>query len=185
MARKPRSDSKLAALPKLAKDDLELWMVEENRPYDEVKALLASEHGIETSVGALSNYYGRNLAVKKIELARDLIEGLGPKPEEGGHFVERAIGNFQQMLFEGSLKGDMSLKELKVVADIVGAARRDELKLKEIELNIARFRETTKSSVEKGLDALYQDIENSPEAREIFERLKSCVLDRIDGKEVA
>lgn len=134
MPRKPRSDSKLDALPKMAKADLELWMVEENRPYLEVKSLLEETHGIETSTGALSNYYGKRLAVLRIEQAREACNGLKAVATGGDEFVERAVFALSQRFFTEAVQGEMSIKEIKALASIIAAKQAAEIKMKELAL---------------------------------------------------
>jgi len=63
--RKPQSKSRLDSLPAELLAQLEVWLVDQNRSYDEVCGRLAKEHGVITTRSSLSRYYRRQLAPRR------------------------------------------------------------------------------------------------------------------------
>ena len=72
---KPRGTSAIDALTKEQREQLDHWLLEENRSYNEVVELVASTFGVKTSRSALSRYYDRELLPRRLgEDADDLAD---------------------------------------------------------------------------------------------------------------
>ncbi len=133
MAKKPRSDSKLASLPGAQRAALIEWLVEDNCTYAQAKAKLAEEFAVKTSAGALSAFYKKfcwSAVFEKSRQAAESLEGL----EDSGLFTAGASKAIKQKIFEIGVDKDLSISDLKVVANIIGESAKLEIKRKELAL---------------------------------------------------
>ena len=135
MPKKPRSDSKLSSLPAAAREDLERWLVHENVDYATAKRLLQEQHGVDTSTGALSHYYRKQLVTLRIAEAKRACDELAPVTADGEDaFVARAMFGIRQRFFEAVVSGEMAVDEVKALASVIAANDAARLKAKELEL---------------------------------------------------
>lgn len=183
---KPRADSKLASLPENQREMLRRWLVDENLSYAAARARLREDFGVETSERALSRFYATECFSDRFreagEFADRVAESLRESPDK---FDEATIALLKQKAFERAVAKDGNLKELQILANILGDTARLKLKRDELTLNLEKFRQAVKSDIEKGLDALFAEIKGNAAAEALFAKLKAAVLQSVDGKEAA
>ncbi len=93
--RKPQSNAVLSKLTGAQKERLARWLLAENRSYTEVRALLKTEYGVETSRAALCRYYQRWLAPRLVGPETDELAGW--RGLETHTIEEAVIGRSRQL----------------------------------------------------------------------------------------
>lgn len=183
---KPRSDSKLKSLPPHVREQLVTWLVDENLSYEKAKERLHMDYNVQTSVGALSNFYATECFEVTNTRARAIADQIAESMKaDPAKFDQATIALVAQKAFERAAARDGDVKELQILAGILGDSARLRLKEKELALNFEKFRHQVKSDVEKGLDALHAEIRDNSGALALFEKFKAAVLRSVDGKEAA
>jgi hypothetical protein len=115
---------------------------------------------------------------------RDVVAVARATP---GQFSEAALEAIEQKVFALALDPESSAREVKGLAQILMKRGDQEIRKRDQDLarerladSRERWRESLKSAIDRGLDALYEDIAGNPEAEALFERLRAAV-----GKSVA
>lgn len=182
-ARKPRSDAKLKSLPPHQREMLVRWLVEENVDYKTAKERLAQDFGVTTSVGALANFYATECWQESSAQAREFADEAVRLAKTGGaDFDTATLALIQERAFIHARTKNSDVKDLALLAGIIGDSARLRLKARELELNVEKFRQTVKADIDKGLDALHAEIQGNPEALALFEKFKAAVLRSTEGK---
>lgn len=184
---KPRADKKLARLPAHQKEMLRRWLVEENVSYKDAKEKLYQDFNVETSEGALSKFFAEECFTERFEQASVFADQVAEQlaAEGADKFDAATIALVKQKAFERAVAKDGSIKELALLAGIIGDTAKLQLKERELELNWAKYRLAASSAIEKALDALYEEIKDKPFVLEHFERFKAAAMESIPGKEVS
>jgi len=182
MAKKPRADSKLKNLPKV--DQEHLWellsqpqvaMSDEPgapmRPFtlQELQTEVPLLHGFTVALSTLSewrSWYALRLRTQSAMARADQakLEWLKENPDA----TPEDLGRLGQMVFtaesieDGNIKGFVALM-------------RERNRQRAIELDHEKFRAGLKSDLEKGLDALFEEIKGNEKAEEIFRDLKETL----------
>lgn len=182
MAKKPRSDKKLAALNPEQKALLRTWLVEENLSYEKARERLWDDFNIRVSVGALSNFYATDCFSLRSSEAKDFAEHVVEElTASGDKFDEATLSLIRQKAFERAYARDGNLDELATLAKIIGDSQKLRLKQEQLEHSREKFRQQIKTDVEKGLDALYSEIKGNKSAVALYEKLRACVLQSVEG----
>lgn len=182
-----RSDAKLKNLPRETLD--ELWDLK--FPADpaqkalglvEICGVLRDQYGIEIGKSALAECY-QWLEVQRRMWAREsLIDQVKEIIARDASLSPEQVRKAGQRLFmaDGILERDVT--KFATAASLEGDDYRAAQKDREIELRkeanaIARDRLTaaTRSKIDAGLDALYEEIQGNPKAVELFRQIKEIV----------
>jgi len=188
--RKPRTDSTLDYLPDDQGEQLMEWILG-RVPYRAIVTRMQEEYGVVTSIRALSAYWRKWGAEHwkarrqdALAMARDVVADARATP---GQFSEAALEAIEQKVFALALDPESSAREVKGLAQILMKRGDQEIRKRDQDLarerladSRERWRESLKSAIDRGLDALYEDIAGNPEAEALFERLRAAV-----GKSVA
>ena len=183
----PRSDSKLKNLPRETLD--ELWDLKfpadaEQKPLGlvEICGVIRDQYKIEIGKSAVGEFY-QWLEVQRRMWAREsLIDQVKEIIARDASLSPEQVRKAGQRLFmaDGILEKDV--RKFAAAADLEGADYRAAQKDREIDLRkeanaIARDRLTaaTRSKVEAGLDALFEEIKGNPKAVELFEAIRQLV----------
>jgi len=183
--RKPRTDSTLDYLPEDQAEQLMEWILG-RVPYRAIAERMREEYGVETSIRALSKYWQKwgseHWKARRqdaLAMARDVVEDAKASP---GQFSEAALEAIEQKVFALALDPESSAREVKGLAQILMKRGDQEIRKRDQELarerladSRERWRESLKSSIDRGLDALFDDIAGNPEAEALFERLRAAV----------
>lgn len=182
MARKTRSDSKLAALDAQQKDLLRTWLIDENLSYQDAKQRLWEDFNVQTSVGALSSFYATECFALRSSEARDFAERVVQElTTSGDKFDEATLRLVRQKAFERAYARNGDLDELATLAKIIGDSQKLKLKQEQLSFSREKFRQQIKTDVEKGLDALYLEIKGNKAAVALYEKLRAVVMKSVDG----
>lgn len=189
--RKPRADSRLGMLPEDARMRLLEWFTtpgmtisrireEAERPY------AAGGLGVKTSTGALSTWWSQHgpeyLIARRSQarsLAADLAAEVQARPAQ---FEAATIDAISQQAFTIAQQPGVQAKDVKALFGLILKVRDQETKKQELALQEAKFRETLKTDIERGLDALHTEIKGNAEALQLFGRMREIVLGTVGGK---
>ena len=181
--RKPRSDSKLDRLPEEQKAQLADWLLS-GMPYHLVKDLVKKTFGVSTSIRALAVFYQDYCAAELLARRKRAVSTADEIAEEAsrqpGRFDAATIDALKQKAFELAIAPGADPRAVKAVFSLVLKARDQDLEAQQIELDYEKFRSSVKSSVERGLDALFEEIKNNPAAVELFKKLRAIVMQKVD-----
>lgn len=184
MARKPRSDSKLDAMPPEHRARLCEWLLS-GVPYHRAKEMVKGEFKVETSLASLSAFYekycGAALIAQRqraVSVADQIADEAGKNPDR---FDAATIAALSQKGFELASSPGADPKEVKSIFMLLLRVNDQKLAARQLELDSEKFRTQIKSNVERGLDALYERIKGNKAAEKLFAELKSVVLAEVDN----
>lgn len=172
MSRKPRSDSKLLNLPE--EDQLKIFDWLRSIGYGKTKLKVAEDLKIDTSVGALHNFYEQRfeehqrLRFMKAASAARVIEA-----EAEQDFSPQLAQLFGQMAFEAGVDERPGAAESYL--KMARAVKSDMMRKEKFEFEIQKFRESMKSKQEAALDALFDDISGNAEAEALFVKMRNVL----------
>jgi len=189
--RKPRTDSTLDYLPPEQAEQLMEWILG-RVPYRSIVEAMREKFQVETSIGAISKYWGKWGAEHwkarrqdALAMARDVVADAAANP---GQFSAAALEAIEQKVFALALDPESSAREVKGLAQILMKRNDQEIRKRDQELarerladSRERWRESLKSAIDRGLDALYDDIAGNPEAEALFERLRAAVRHGVEA----
>lgn len=173
MDKEIRSDAKLKNLPQEVLDQLWLYRYpidpeQDKLPYIAILALLKNEHGISSSLGALSEFYSWMRMERKMAAARSRAEQARQLMARDPDATPEAIARVGQMAFtaemvdDGNIRAFIALEKLRLQQRI---ADQDERKLKMLEAKAARL---------DAMEAKVSELKNagglSPETLEFIEK---------------
>ena len=166
--KKPRGEAILKNLPDQLQE--KLWQVARRTTYPKALAWLKDAHGISVSEGTLSKFflwYPRNATLR---MAADVSTQL-----------EQALKNLPGLRITADQAREVAQVNFELQAsqnrdpELFAALRKGELEAKRLELEREKHEWAKKSSVEKGLDALHEEIKGNAEALRLFELMKAAM----------
>ena len=164
---KPRSDSKLAPF----RD--ELWpRMKDGEGYTSLRKWLKEEHGVSTSNAALSNAW-QTWASEEFEhrvlSSKGLAEDVVKQITDGDlRTMEKATqAAIQQTAFDLSMRGT----DHKIVVKYCDLLH----KSKQLDFEVEKAMSQLKSSQNKALDLLFEDIQGNPEAEKLFRQMRDVL----------
>ena len=135
MHRKPRSDSKLAALPQAVRDALAEKLLD-GESYADAKEWLHLDHCVETSEAALGGFYRHFCAPLRLRRAAEAADAL---PELAGGLTADwdagSIALVKQRYFEMLAAPYADPKELAIFAMQIGDINRGKLEAEKLAFN--------------------------------------------------
>jgi hypothetical protein len=141
MSKKPRSDAKLLSMPPHYKEALIRWLTEDNLSYAEAKARLKEEYSVNTSTGALSQFYATQCFSLRYSQAREVADTVAEEmtlsPEK---FDEATIALIKQKAFERAVAKDGNLDELAILAKMLHDSAKLRLKVQDQALQERRIK---------------------------------------------
>jgi hypothetical protein len=183
----PRSDAKLKNLPREVLD--ELWDLK--APADaeqkalglvEICGVIRDQYKIEIGKSALAEFYQWLEVQRRMRARETLIDQVKEIIARDATLSPEQVRKAGQRLFmaDGILERDVS--KFATAASLEGddyrAAQKDqEIALRKEANAIARDRlnAASRSKIEAGLDALYEEIQGNPKAVEHFQKIKEIV----------
>lgn len=143
--RKPRSNSVLDRLSGEQKERLQVWLGEENRSYEEVRRLVATEFGVVTSRSALSRYFRRSAGYTESGVlglgfgvgtdGAEELAGWRELPEEASRKIEgAALARARHLAFRALASREPDVKLAERMIRIVVAIERRRVELQRVEL---------------------------------------------------
>jgi cysteinyl-tRNA synthetase len=135
--KKKRSDSTLAALNPQQKAQLRTWLVDENKSYEEVSALLHEDFNVQAGVTAVRNFYATDCFSLRSSEAKEFAERVVSELQTSGQSFDTAtLALVKQKAFERAYAKNGNIEELATLAKIIGDSAK--LELKRTELSISR-----------------------------------------------
>lgn len=177
MSKKIRADSILGNLT--AERQAEIAEYARSHSMAETKAWLAAD-GLRISMGSLSDWFSSWRLQQQFRVADadalNFIELLRKKRPE---LPETELQSWASEFFQMQAVKSGDSETFLAFATARHKAEMDRKKFEQRERELAQDREkwlaTQKTKIEAGLDALYQEIKGSSEARELFQRFKAVV----------
>ena len=133
--KKPRSDAKLLNLPEEQKAQLCDWMLS-GLPYHKVKALLAEQFKVATTLSALSSFYQDFCSAallaqrsRAVGVAEDIAAEAAKTP---GRFDAATIDALKQKAFELAIQPLADPRDVKSIFSLVLKARDQDLEARRI-----------------------------------------------------
>lgn len=181
---KPRSDSKVATLlnknPEL-RAEVVRRLSEENQSFKDVATWLKDD-GHNISATALHDWYSLHSWKVSAASAREVANQAREDASAKTDYNEATLALVHERAYILARTKGASVKDLAMLADIIGESAKLTLKKRELELSFEKHRETVKTNIEKGLDALYAEIKGNAEALALFQKFKAAVLGATEGK---
>jgi len=181
--RRPRSDSKLKNLPEDQGEQLTDWLLA-GVPYREIKRRMLEAFKVETSTRALSEYWQTECAAALVARRQRAIETADAVADEAaanpGRFDAATVDALKQKAFELAINPQSAAKDVKGLFMLVLKARDQELDVERLAFERDKFKLATQKEIEKGLDALFAEIEGNAQAEAIFEQLKDAALKAVE-----
>jgi hypothetical protein len=170
MPRKPRSDSKLDNLPEPQFMQLRDGLLKrEFKSYEAALSWLAVECGVSSTASALSSFYKRHcapLVAERRQFAAIRAEALGEAMEDDPvNWDQAIIERTKQLTFEFLDSDEVDADSVKKLLDAILKAQRQQM-------DREKLTHSTKSKIEAGLDALFEEIKGNEKAEAIFAQLK-------------
>ncbi|MBT64665.1 MAG: hypothetical protein CML13_15820 [Puniceicoccaceae bacterium] len=191
MARKENSNSIASRLSRIELDEGTAYdlvrerLGVENMDYADAVEWIEETFELETSVGALVNFYRKHCtgfkAKRNREYAREIRDMFEKDPEI--NFSELTLQQIEQRAFEEAYAKDADIKDLQALSSILGDSARLKLQQRRLELDVNKWRDAVKSDIEKGLDALQDEIKGNAEALKLFDQMKALFIQSVEGAE--
>lgn len=172
MEEESRADAKLKGLPRSVRDVL--WLMrnpmdegDKKFSYAEILVWLQSEHGVGSSMGALSPYFAWERMIRDMEAARADARQAEEEMAKDPHATPEAIANVGQMVFtsrvtrENNIKAFVALEKLRLQQIALGMDARKLVIL-----------ETKAAKLDQAAAVMEQKISPEEQARRIREILK-------------
>jgi hypothetical protein len=171
--RKPRADAKLKSLPPAQQEAIFALLREKS--YAKAIPLIAEKFEVETSAGALSQFFAWYPLSRRLEQGAKFADELKSMLATNPKLTLRAeeLSMIGQVAFEAQALQEQDPK-------LFVALRKLRVMEKNFDLEREKFRETLKTDVEKGLDALLLELKANDEALVLFERMKAIVLKSVE-----
>lgn len=172
--KQPRADAKLKNLPEEAQEAL--WRLrhpsegEERKPMtlEELQCEVPPRHGFTVSLAALSEWHNWYALKLNINNAQERAEQLRAEMAQSGSFTAEQIERAGQVYFMSQAVGEGDPKTFFLMAKI-GLQREQQT------LDRDKLTSATRSKIEAGLEALFQEIKGNARAEKLFAELKEVV----------
>lgn len=166
--------------------DSQIWQAfgwAQSLGYRKAAALIAKEFGIGApSVGAMCEFYDyysvdhRAAKVHKVAADAASIRALA----QGRAPMNDALATtLEQEASAAILAGD-DPDRLRMLVGLALKARQSVNSGRSLELEIQKYRDSVKSAVERGLDALADEIKGNADAMAIYARFRAAVSEQVD-----
>lgn len=172
--KQPRADAKLKNLPEDAQEAL--WRLrhpsegEDRKPLtlEELQCEVPLRYGFTVSLASLSEWHNWYALKQGINNAQARAEQLRAEMAQSGSFTAEQIERAGQVYFMSQAVGDGDPKTFFLMAKI--GLQREQQSLEREKLSAA-----TRSKIDAGLDALYEEIKGNPRAEKLFAELREVV----------
>lgn len=139
--KKKRSDSVLASLNPQQKAQLRTWLVDENKGYEDVRALLRDDFNVRVGVTAIRRFYASDCFSLRSSEAKEFAEQVVEELRTSGQSFDTAtLALVKQKAFERAYAKNGDIEELATLAKIIGDSAKLDLKRRDQELTERRIR---------------------------------------------
>ena len=188
MPRKDNSNSIASRLLRIELDEgtaydcVRGWFSLSNIQYADAVTKIEEEFGLKTSETALVAFFQKHCVGFKNKLCREHAAEVkamyAADPEFD--FNELTLKQIEQRAFEEAFAKDADISDLEKLSRMLGDSARLKLAQRKLELDVDKWRSAAKADIEKGLDALLDEIKGNSAALELFEKMKAIVLNSVE-----
>lgn len=150
--------------------------------YHKMRLLLKKEFGVRPpSIAAISTWYqGMTREVAEADLRKAITNAdqIRDTAKELGDVSDAVAAGLGQLALEAIVSRDPD--KIRMFATLALQSQRERREVEELDLDKARFQEAMKSNIERGLDALYDDIRGNAQAEKLFRKLRATVMHEVD-----
>ena len=176
MLPKPKANSKLAQLPPHQREQLIRWLVDENISLAAAAERVEQDFNVRVSTEAVRRFYASQCFMLRTSEAHEFAEQVANElvtidPD----FDKATMALVKQKAFERAYARDGDIDQLATLARIIGDTRTHALRERRLEFDQEKFRQQIKDDIEVGLDALYSDVKDNPEAIELFKKMRAVI----------
>ncbi len=160
------------------REELNTWLVDENLTYAKAEARLLERFNVKTHHDTLSRYYTYHVNPWKYARARQHANDFAKLAS--GKFDEATLKRARQLAFEALTDRDPNIAAARGLLKIVADASKQTLAERRLAFDTDKFRQSIKADAEKGLDALFAELEGDPEALALFDRMRNRVMQTLE-----
>jgi hypothetical protein len=166
--KKPRGDAKLKTLPDALQE--QLWQLLRRTTVEKAAAWLKTTHGVETSAGALSQFFSWYPRQATLRQAASMSDQLAS-----------AIKQLPQLKMTAKDAASIAQVNFEILAaqnrdpELFSALRKGELEVERLRLEREKFEHSKKDDWEHGIDALLAEAKEIPEARRLLEQAHALI----------
>jgi hypothetical protein len=133
--KKPRADSKVAALAPEIRAEVARLLGEANQSYAAVVEWLQAEHRVKVSVTALCNWYSVHSWTQNAATARQFAEQVKAESKATGNYDAATLALVQERAYIMARTQGADVNALATLAGIIGDSAKLRLKEREVALN--------------------------------------------------
>jgi hypothetical protein len=153
-----------------------------NLGYHKMRVLLKKQLKIQPpSIAAISTWYQHMTAVvAEADLKKAITDAdqIRDAAKELGDVSDAMAAGLSQLALEAMVSRDPA--KIKTFVTLALGAQKERREVEELDLDKAKFQAAMKSNIERGLDALYDDIRGNAQAEKLFRKLRATVMHEVD-----
>jgi len=150
--------------------------------YHKMRVLVKKELKIAPpSIAAISDWYQYMTGVvAQATLAKAITDAgqIRDAAKELGDVSDAVAAGLGQLALEAIISRDP--EKVKLFASLAMQSQKERREVEELDLDKAKFQAAMKSNIERGLDALYDDIRGNTQAEKLFGKLRATVMHEVD-----
>jgi hypothetical protein len=147
--------------------------------YQKARALVAKEFNIAApSLAAFAKFYqtyAREEQANRIHKSCTDAAAIRASVSDQGELTEAMAAALEAEASSAILAGD-DADRLKLLVSLALKARGSLRSEKTLELEVRKYQDAVKSNIERGLDALADEIKDHPEATALYSRIREIVI---------
>ncbi len=176
---KPRPDAKLLNLPEEAQAQIAELLLS-GMPYHAVLPVIKEQFGVQTSMGALSNFWQTVCEPALLARRRRAVSTADEVAAEAaatpGRFDAATIDSLKQRAFELSIQPQANPRDVKQIFALVLKARDQDLQQQSLKLDVQKFQFDAAAAVLKNADLVRQIAGSSATEAEKTEKLGQAIF---------
>ncbi len=174
MSHKPKS--KISKLPPADREQVRVWLVDENLDYHVVKKLIAEQFGVDVSIGALSKHYARDTFDCSTSEARVFARHAKERAAQSHEdFSVATLALIEERAFLLAKAKGGDLEDLAILSKILGDTAKLELQKKQLTLSREKYEQTLRDEEETAIRALAKTVKDDPVVLEHYHKFRDAL----------
>lgn len=153
--------------------------------YQKARQLVAKEFGIAApslaSFAAFYGHYAKEDRANRIHRATVDAAAIRAEAADNGELSQAMAAALEAEAASAILAGD-DAERMRTLVSLALKARGQLRSERTLELEIRKYQDAVKTAVERGLDALADEVRKNPEAQALFDRMRGIVLAATEAK---
>ena len=149
--------------------------------YHKMRVLLKKEFEVTPpSIAAISTWYQHMTGVvAQATLAKAITDAgqIRDAAKTLGDVSDAVAAGLGQLALEAIVSRDP--EKIKMFATLAMQSQKERREVEELELDKAKWQEAMKSNIERGLNALYEDIRGNTQAVQLYLKLRATVMQEV------